>query len=819
MGKSRKAGRPDSRKRSRPRVSVVICNPDDTGTCLAQIMIGTQRTRRTPLDDFSKEIKDAFGNDPKPGSSLLCEDVENPKPADMKPRPGETPHPPQHRASGRPPAPSNAATHRRLSGNHADVKITGYEDDHEGVVFNPRHTRKDRNGRDRGPYNLDSLGVTDRFLAARPGSAFEVGRDFALSRYSDDVADGLQPIPDIDQNPYNFVPWMDEQPRFAEQPREGTHDRHRPARFSGMIDVIFTARTPIFVPAADIDAARDEKHSDPPRDFFRCWDGAHDRYAIPGSSVKGAVRSVFEALTNSRAGVTDSGLKWPQLYRRRAFRLYRIVSMPTTTAAGEVEECKYGLYDRNGNPKRNQQALPRSQNDVEEREFSANLFFVAPHSRHFPNGHTHRWTKIRFRPTGRRLALEVQIFERFKAMKCHPHLTGHGGRQGNASSASKCFYGPRNRPGHAPDYSAIEEHLFQIKIGDLIFGIPDRTNESLRCFGRNVNFLWPSDKSTRDLIGKFTTREAKVSALSDSDSAEAVFGFAGTHGDNSHPFQGRVRFGIFWGPDSCDGELASRPSLRLMPLTSPSGSKAKSRPLYLTGRNGKATDHDRDARIRGRKFYWHQRAEGNKKGDDVPPVHKLDAMRRNVPKAWTEKIASQLPAPIRPLPECSDFQGKVHFINLTSAELGALLISLQPDLAFESENEQKYGLKIGKGKPRGLGSVTTELELRVARRPQDAYASLDSPVTEVAADQEVRRHVHAYKEWIAPNGKRWGELDLAKALKALLRLPDGPSARVYPPQFSMYGWLPAGSDQDVDRAARGAPRGEYPKAMTPAHDM
>ena len=715
------------------------------------------------------------------------------------------------------PSPFNAATHRQSPGHSANVEITGYGDDDEGVVFNPRHTRRDRNGQDRGPYNVDSLGVTDRFLAARPGSEFKVGRDPVLSRYSDDVADGLQPTPDIDQNPYNFAPWMGGAPRLADQPREGTHDGYRTARFSGTIDVTFTARTPIFVPAADIGAARDERPTDPPRDFFRCWNGVQDRYAIPGSSVKGAVRSVFEALTNSRAGVTDTELKWPQLYRRRAFRLFRIVSMPTATEAGKVEECKYGLYDRGGRPKRNALPTPSSQNDVEEREFSANLFFVAPHSNNFPNGHTHRWTKIRFSPTRRRLALGVRIVERFKAMKGHPHLIDHGGGQGNAASAAKCFYGPRSHGGRAPDYSTIEDKLFQIKKGDLIFGIPDHANRSLRCFGRNVNFLWPSDKSTRDLIGEFTTREAKVSALSDSDPAEAVFGFAGTHGDSSHPFQGRVRFGIFWGPDCCDGELTSRPLLRLMPLTSPSGSKAKSRPLYLTGRNGKATDHDEDARLRGRKFYWHQRAKGNKEGDDVPPVHRLDVMSRNVPESWTKKVANQLPAPISPLPECSVFRGKVHFINLTSAELGALLISLQPDLVFGSDDGQKYGLKIGKGKPRGLGSVTTELELKVARRPQDAYASLDSPVMDVAADQEVRRHVHAYKEWITPSGEPWGELDLAKALKALLRLPDRPSARVYPPRFAMYGWLPAGSDQDVDRAARGAPRGEYPKAMTPAH--
>ncbi len=777
MAKRRREGRGDNRRRLPPAVSVIICDFDDTGTRLAQIKVGSTLRSRTSLDDFSKEIKDAFGDDPKPGWSLACEYADNPTPANIRPRSDATLQGPP--AASPSSSPSNATAHMNRG---QTVKVVNYETDGEELVFDPPYTRRDRHGRDR-PYRVDSLGSN----------------------------------PDIDQNPYNFVPWLDGTPQLAEQPCEGTHDKHRPARISGSIDVLFTARTPIFVPSTDLGAAREEKHTDPPRDFFHCWNGTQDRYAIPGSSVKGAVRSVFEALTNSRAGVTDTEHKWPPLYRRRAFRLFRIVSMPTATMKkGEVEECDYGLYDNAGNqnPRTTNLPPPKAGNGVTERKFAANLFFVA---RNRPNGHNHRWETIRYRPQRSRFALDFGIVERFKSMKEHPHMKKHGGVQGNAAAAARCFYGPMHSAGaHAPVYSAdIKKNIFKIKGGDLIFGIADRGR--LLCFGRNVNFMWPSDKSTRGLMGKFASRDASKSALANSDPAEAVFGFAGTHGGSSHPFQGRVRFGMFWGPNCCDRDLASRPPLSLMPLTSPSGSKAKSRPLYLTGRNGKATDHDKHARLRGRKFYWHQRAKGNKESDDIPPVHRLDTMSQGVPGDWTDKIANQLQAPIKPLPESSVFKGRVHFNNLTSAELGALLISLKPDLAFKNENEpDEYGLKIGKGKPRGLGSVTTDLKLRVACRPQDAYASLNAPLTIVVADAEVREHVNAYKKWITPHGE-WENLDLAKALKALLRLPSGPSAWVYPPRFAMYGWLPVDSNHDANLAASGAPAGgKYPKAMTPA---
>ena len=698
-----------------------------------------------------------------------------------------------------------------MSQNTHKHTVTGYTQDGEGLEFYPSHQTKDRHGN--LPVKVESLKVTDRFLAARPGSVYvKTGRDLKLVQYDPDVSQGLKREPDIDENPYNFVPWIASEPSNAEcPPDDATHDEMRPSRFSGSIVVTFTARTPVFVPIGEI---REPSSTDTtggasqPQDFFHCWDGRCEKYAIPGASVKGVVRSLFEALTNSRAGVTDeSALRKPPLYRRRAFRLFKITQKPSgPEKCGKVQECDYGLSDDHGNwnPKtKTDLPDPAQNNKVKEIDFSANLFWVGSKK------HKHRWKRIRYKPNGKIFDLHLDTMKRFLSMEEHPHLEAHGGPSGNAASASRPSY---CRP--PPNYSSVKDRLFKLCVGDLVFGIP--RNGRLHCFGRNVNFLWPADRSALELMGKFASRKPENQGLQGSDPSEATFGFAGAHGDGSHPFRSRVRFGTFWGPAVSDDDLSNRPCLRLMPLTAPSGTKAKSRPLYLNpGHDGQSVGHDKKAELRGRKFYWHQKGENG----DVPSVHRFDKLSCSVPETWKSTMESQLPAPIRPLAAGTTFTGKIHFSNLTSAELGALLIALKPDLAFQESDwkkEPRYGIKIGKGKPRGLGSITSVLKLQIDDLPGNMYSSLDAGLSRTPDDEalQVKSHVCSYKMWMAPdNGTDWNALAFAKALERLLTLPTLPSARVYPPQFMMYGWLPKDNDPD------GSPRGPRPKAMTPATEM
>ena len=336
MGKKKHKGTSTTASKGSASKTWVVIGPPEDGRHRAQIVVGVYPQKLRWFDDFNDAIKKAFGNNPRRHQRLLCNAIENPTPQTVSPKPGETPQEQprvwdgggRRPTRGRPPRPG----HRNAPGgpdrHRQEVTLVGYEPDQEGLRFEPHHN--DRNGR---PIKVDSLKVTDRFLAARPKSTFDPDSEMELLRYAPDVSQGLTGKPDIDENPYNFTPWIAPDPSDAVDPFDATHDKMQPNRLSGSINVEFTARTPVFVPAGEIrHQVSTVTHGGraQPQDFFHCWDGRCERYAIPGASVKGVVRSLFEALTNSRTGVTDeSTLGKPPLYRRRAFQLFKITKLPS----------------------------------------------------------------------------------------------------------------------------------------------------------------------------------------------------------------------------------------------------------------------------------------------------------------------------------------------------------------------------------------------------------------------------------------------------------------------------------------------------------
>ncbi|MGQ9558586.1 MAG: TIGR03986 family type III CRISPR-associated RAMP protein [Desulfurispora sp.] len=92
--------------------------------------------------------------------------------------------------------------------------------------------------------------------------------------------------------------------------------------------------------------------------------------------------------------------------------------------------------------------------------------------------------------------------------------------------------------------------------------------------------------------------------------------------------------------------------------------------------------------IRGYKFYWHRQTP-----DDPNKPH---SWRTKCPAPNRHQKGKLLPAHIRPIKK-GCFQGKIRFENLSAVELGALLFVL--DLPPQMRH------KLGMGKPLGLGSV------------------------------------------------------------------------------------------------------------------
>ncbi|MGI8550087.1 MAG: TIGR03986 family type III CRISPR-associated RAMP protein, partial [Dehalococcoidia bacterium] len=105
-------------------------------------------------------------------------------------------------------------------------------------------------------------------------------------------------------NPYNFVRWLPDR-KLGEAEDETAllgrcppPPRDRASGLSGTIECQIEALTPLFVPDAE-DVTLQGEH---PTYRFLEIDGAR---VIPGSSFRGAVRSVFEAVTNSCYAIFD----------------------------------------------------------------------------------------------------------------------------------------------------------------------------------------------------------------------------------------------------------------------------------------------------------------------------------------------------------------------------------------------------------------------------------------------------------------------------------------------------------------------------------
>ena len=101
------------------------------------------------------------------------------------------------------------------------------------------------------------------------------------------------------RNPYNFIPAP---PRPTTGPladaRPCGHDRFHADRFTGTIGVRLTTVTPLLLPDAALASENAEGHKTLPLRL-----GADGLPFIPPTSIKGMLRSAFEAATNSRFGV------------------------------------------------------------------------------------------------------------------------------------------------------------------------------------------------------------------------------------------------------------------------------------------------------------------------------------------------------------------------------------------------------------------------------------------------------------------------------------------------------------------------------------
>ncbi|HBE19306.1 MAG TPA: TIGR03986 family CRISPR-associated RAMP protein [Cyanobacteria bacterium UBA11149] len=117
--------------------------------------------------------------------------------------------------------------------------------------------------------------------------------------------------------------------------------------------------------------------------------------------------------------------------------------------------------------------------------------------------------------------------------------------------------------------------------------------------------------------------------------------------------------------------------------------------------------------IRGHKLYWHKGSDPNFK---PPQPKKVIGSTKKVEVSDVEVSDTQTTL-IKPINKGVTFKFDIHFENLSQVELGVLLWVL--DIA----QDNRYRLKLGMGKPLGLGAVKIEHKLYESDR-QKRYTKL-----------------------------------------------------------------------------------------------
>lgn len=248
------------------------------------------------------------------------------------------------------------------------------------------------------------------------------------------------------------------------------------------------------------------------------------------------------------------------------------------------------------------------------------------------------------------------------------------------------------------DQISKEQENILGKQGVLIDGQPvfytlnEKDEKKVEFFGHCRMLRLPYTKTPRDYVPEALRRE------SDIDLAEAIFGFTKQLKDSEERkvkpkekrYAGRVMVSdarLVIGQENV--WLSLNRSITPRILASP---KPTTFQHYLVQEDPNKTqlaDYASETVIRGSKLYWHKGAIGLSDTESKGEVKEKQATK------------------IKPLRAGVQFQFKVHFENLSQEELGALMWVLQ------IASDAQYRLKVGMGKPLGMGAIKIVSQLRL----------------------------------------------------------------------------------------------------------
>ncbi|MEE9374630.1 MAG: TIGR03986 family CRISPR-associated RAMP protein, partial [Saprospiraceae bacterium] len=508
--------------------------------------------------------------------------------------------------------------------------------------------------------------------------------------------------------PYNFIP-LNTEIVSAETPP--SQDRFHENMLSGQIDLTITNKTPFFIRGRKWD--KEKKEWVESENFFE-W--KKNKPAIPGSSLRGMVRSLVEISTFSELDMFDD----KQLYRR-----FNMIT-------DKNDQINYGFLRKVGQeyilkevatkPKQVQKSEDLLSKNPYHYKYNGNDCFYSVGEFQYSS----RVWKFIWNNTGNKDVVDEKVLDGYRYDK--------------------------NRAEEAID---ILESLSRgyivngVKEGEQIGstrvkvpsekGIPiffRRKNGKIISFGNAKYHRIPYNYTISDFI-----RQTKPVNFQN-DFAKTIFGT--TENTSRIAFEdcviniGQKNFHEF--------ENSVTPKILSSPKPTTYQHYLKQDSVNVSELNLK-TWNSKNSLISGYKGYWHRETPSNKTYE----------------QSWVEngEVKKSHAQPIKPLTSGTIFSGRIRFENLSQVELGCLLFVLHlPEGCYH---------KMGFGKPLGLGSVEIKPTLTLIDRKQ-RYVNLfnidkngwNNGLKDKHLGDNLNKYKNAFAEFM--NGKADIECDDWEAL-------------------------------------------------------
>ncbi|MDD3581432.1 MAG: TIGR03986 family CRISPR-associated RAMP protein [Desulfobacca sp.] len=584
----------------------------------------------------------------------------------------------------------------------------------------------------------------------------------------------MSPFPD--NNPYNFIPFGPPV-RFSPAPPS----LKRLQGLSGTITLHLTNETPMLV----AQRVNPEDQIPPKLENFKI----NGKLALPGTAIKGMLRSVLEAVTNACFVIFDGERLDYRMATQEALHLKagRITRMPGDGQDGEIEEMDRAWIAMPGNNQIKAMVKGKPQSitlatvpagtvsgqEVWVKGIAAPAYINSRGNQiPAPSGSFNLVTDIRTRPT---TGFSKAVYK----------ITA---QSINNKKRDRVFVYKSRAPRYSFSAAEVEDYN-TVLAGQLTEhqkrGGFDLTEDQKLAVGALVYFLEEGGRAvrlSRVEIPRTRYDSSRADRLprayndayhkcTDPDhlcAACQLFGFVA----DIHGARGRITVtDAQWlsGPGELDQffplKVLGEPhptSYNFYLIDPHNANKVRNydgRPI--TDNRGRLGQPAGDVQLRGRKFYFHH------------PLKDWAAYRCPDPHQFRRVLNE-----VKPLQPGNKFKFHVHFRNLSNAELGLLLYCL----ILESNLRHKLGL----ARALGFGTVKLECQSLLLNRDGDRYASLDASLLDET--DNIQRYIDTFKAAVPqsnPEGVSFDDLENVKKLRKILDPSQAP-ANPYYPGFAWY---------------------------------